>query len=86
MAFIGGLETAMVFAARPAYEAGKASGRSGVEFFGIFASVIIALALLPQYYEVWHHKEVVGISISFMFIDAAGGRSAHFPTDLQTPY
>ncbi|KAK7445375.1 hypothetical protein VKT23_014792 [Stygiomarasmius scandens] len=73
IAFIGGLETAMVFAARPAYEAGKASGRSGVEFFGIFASVIIALALLPQYYEVWHHKEVVGISISFMFIDAAGG-------------
>ncbi|KAF5355285.1 hypothetical protein D9758_006089 [Tetrapyrgos nigripes] len=73
MAFIGGFEAALVFAVRPAFEAGKASGKSGLEFFGIFASVIIALALLPQYYEVWYHKEVVGISISFLLIDALGG-------------
>jgi hypothetical protein len=73
MAFIGGFEVAMIFAVRPAFEAGKASGKSGLQFFGIFASIIIALALVPQYYEVWYRKEVVGISMSFMFIDALGG-------------
>ncbi|THU86257.1 hypothetical protein K435DRAFT_731718 [Dendrothele bispora CBS 962.96] len=73
MAFVGGFETAMIFAAKPAYEAGRTSGKAAVEFYGIFTSVIIALALLPQYYEVWYHKEVVGISMTFMLIDALGG-------------
>ncbi|KIP03014.1 hypothetical protein PHLGIDRAFT_130411 [Phlebiopsis gigantea 11061_1 CR5-6] len=75
-AFIGviflcaGFEAGMVYAVRPAYRAGN---NAPVEFFGIFASVIIALALLPQYYEIYRHREVIGISILFMAIDCLGG-------------
>ena len=27
----------------------------------------------PQYYEIYKHKEVIGISIIFMFVDFLGG-------------
>ncbi|TFY54748.1 hypothetical protein EVG20_g9581 [Dentipellis fragilis] len=67
------LETGFVFAVRPSYRRGEESGERGVQFFGILASVMIALALLPQYYEIYKHRAVVGISISFMSIDLLGG-------------
>ena len=60
----------MVYAIRPAYEAGN---MKPVRFFGIMSSVLISVALLPQYWEIYKHGEVVGISIPFMLIDLLGG-------------
>ncbi|KAJ7181082.1 PQ loop repeat-domain-containing protein [Mycena filopes] len=70
---VGGFEAAMVFALRRAYHAGTDAGTRGVQFLGIFSSVLISVALLPQYWEIWRHREVVGISILFMVVDMLGG-------------
>ncbi|KAF7794277.1 hypothetical protein EIP86_005410 [Pleurotus ostreatoroseus] len=70
LAVSGGFEAGMVFAVRPAFNAGNIRP---VQFFGIFSSVMISLALFPQYYEIYRRREVVGISIMFMFIDMMGG-------------
>ncbi|KAI0047850.1 hypothetical protein FA95DRAFT_1451387, partial [Auriscalpium vulgare] len=67
------LETGLVYAVRPAYRRGDSSGKRGVQFFGIVSSVMISLALLPQYYEIYRHRAVVGISITFMLVDLLGG-------------
>jgi hypothetical protein len=66
----GGLETAFYFAIHPTYERGR---DSAVEPFGIISAIIIAVALLPQYYAIYEHKAVIGISISFMVVDMLGG-------------
>ncbi|KAI9064804.1 hypothetical protein FKP32DRAFT_1569181 [Trametes sanguinea] len=65
-----GFEVGMIFAVKPAYNSGNTRP---VQFFGIFSSVLIALALLPQYWEIYKHKEVIGISVLFMFVDMLGG-------------
>ncbi|KAI0726753.1 hypothetical protein C8Q72DRAFT_498431 [Fomitopsis betulina] len=70
MALLGGLQVAFFYAIRPSYERGN---QAGVEFFGIASSVVIAVGLLPQYYEIWKHREVIGISVPFMTIDMLGG-------------
>lgn len=41
--------------------------------YGYITTVLLAMGLLPQYYEIWEHKEVFGISMGFMLIDIAGG-------------
>ncbi|KAJ6467911.1 PQ loop repeat-domain-containing protein [Mycena sanguinolenta] len=73
MLVVGSFEAAMVFAVRPAYAAGSEAGARGTQFLGIFSAVIISLALLPQYAEIWHHRKVVGISMVFMVVDMLGG-------------
>ncbi|CAE6470783.1 unnamed protein product [Rhizoctonia solani] len=40
---------------------------------GIMSALLIALGLLPQYWEIWKRKEVVGISMLFMSVDMLGG-------------
>ncbi|KAF8661298.1 hypothetical protein AX16_001397 [Volvariella volvacea WC 439] len=70
MAVIGGFQAGMVYAIRP--EVRKGNTRP-VQFFGIASAVLISVALFPQYYEIWKHKEVIGISITFMLIDLLGG-------------
>ncbi|KAI0369152.1 PQ-loop-domain-containing protein [Pilatotrama ljubarskyi] len=70
MALSAGFEVGMIFAVKPAYRSGNVRP---VQFFGIFSSVLIAVALLPQYWEIYKHKEVVGISIVFMLVDMLGG-------------
>jgi hypothetical protein len=42
-------------------------------FLGVLSSVLIALALVPQYVEIYRLGHVRGISLPFMAIDAAGG-------------
>ncbi|KAF8637667.1 hypothetical protein AX17_002734 [Amanita inopinata Kibby_2008] len=54
MVLTGAFEVAMVFAVRPSYKQGN---NRGVMFFGILTSVLIALALLPQYWEIYRHRE-----------------------------
>ncbi|KAJ7464400.1 PQ loop repeat-domain-containing protein [Mycena latifolia] len=73
MLLVGGFEAGVVFAVRPAYEAGTDAGVRGVQFLGIFSFVLSALGLFPQYVEIWRRREVVGISISFMTLDMLGG-------------
>ncbi|TCD71814.1 hypothetical protein EIP91_003157 [Steccherinum ochraceum] len=72
MTVVAGFEAGMIFAikASPAYNAGNTAP---VKFFGIMSAVIISLALLPQYYEIYKHKEVIGISTTFMLVDCLGG-------------
>ncbi|KAF5373268.1 hypothetical protein D9615_007478 [Tricholomella constricta] len=67
MLTIGALEVGMVFAIRPTMN------QRAIDFFGVFASVLIAAGLLPQYWEIYKRKEVVGISILFITIDLLGG-------------
>ncbi|KAI0343011.1 hypothetical protein BDW22DRAFT_1329365 [Trametopsis cervina] len=67
---LAGFEAGMVFAIRPAYRAGN---HKPVQFFGIMSSILLSVALLPQYYEIYKHGEVIGISIPFMAIDLLGG-------------
>ncbi|CAE6456909.1 unnamed protein product [Rhizoctonia solani] len=40
---------------------------------GIMSALLIALGLVPQYWEIWKRKEVVGISMLFMGVDMLGG-------------
>ncbi|KAF8677591.1 PQ loop repeat protein [Rhizoctonia solani] len=40
---------------------------------GIMSALLIALGLLPQYWEIWKRKEVVGVSMLFMSVDMLGG-------------
>lgn len=70
---MGAFELGMVYALRPSYNRGESSGEAGVEFFGILSAVTIALGLLPQYFEIYKQKEVVGISVLFMTVDLMGG-------------
>ncbi|OSD04843.1 hypothetical protein PYCCODRAFT_1443652 [Trametes coccinea BRFM310] len=65
-----GFEVGMIFAIFPSYRAGNTAP---VEFFGIFSTILIGAALLPQYYEIYKYKEVVGISLLFMTVDLMGG-------------
>ena len=63
-------EVGLVYAIRPAYEKGDDTGTFIV---GILASVSTAVGLLPQYWEIYKRREVVGISFSFLLVDMAGG-------------
>ncbi|KAH9852645.1 PQ loop repeat-domain-containing protein [Lenzites betulinus] len=66
----GGFEVGMIYAIKPSYHGGNIRP---VQFFGIFSSVLISLALLPQYWEIYKYKEVIGISVLFMLVDMLGG-------------
>ncbi|CAE6433412.1 unnamed protein product [Rhizoctonia solani] len=41
--------------------------------FALISSILLSAGLLPQYWEIWKRKEVVGVSMSFMLIDLLGG-------------
>ena len=68
----GVIELAMVLALQSA-PAQSRSRERGTQFFGIFASVVISAGLLPQYWEIYKYKEVIGISLIFMTVDLLGG-------------
>jgi len=67
---VASFEVGMVFATRPALKAGNLKP---IHFFGIFSSILLSAGLFPQYYEIYKHGEVIGISMMFMFIDWFGG-------------
>ncbi|KAH9973583.1 PQ loop repeat-domain-containing protein [Lactifluus volemus] len=73
LALWGALEVAFVFALRPSYRRGTPAGKTGVQFFGILSSALISIALLPQFYEIYKYRAVLGISLVFMAIDCLGG-------------
>ncbi|KAK4055847.1 hypothetical protein OIO90_003102 [Microbotryomycetes sp. JL221] len=63
----GGLETGLVFAARA-----DGSNRAR-QAWGVLAAITIIGGLLPQYWEVYKFKAVVGISFVFLAVDLLGG-------------
>ncbi|TFK40873.1 hypothetical protein BDQ12DRAFT_627679 [Crucibulum laeve] len=65
----GVLETIFVLVLRPFHDRGQ---HTPTDIFGIVASAIIAIALLPQYWEIYKHKEVIGVSMVFISIDFIG--------------
>jgi len=70
MILMGALEVLLIFVSRPAYEHGISAP---VKLFGILSAVLIALGLLPQYWEIYKLGEVKGISYIFIAIDSLGG-------------
>jgi hypothetical protein len=70
MISVGALELFLVFVSRPAYERGNTAP---VKLYGILSDVLDAVGLLPQYWEIYKRKEVVGVSYSFISIDTLGG-------------
>ncbi|KAE9384295.1 hypothetical protein BT96DRAFT_1026929 [Gymnopus androsaceus JB14] len=75
---LGGFEAGMVFALRSPYNHGSKSAESAIFFFGIMSTILITGALLPQYYQIYKHREVIGLSIPFMLIDLLGDLSLIF--------
>ncbi|KAF9780298.1 PQ loop repeat-domain-containing protein [Thelephora terrestris] len=67
---MAGFEVGMVYAVRPPAQRGDAAP---LRFFSIASAVTIALGLLPQYWEIYKRKEVIGISMTFMAVDISGG-------------
>jgi len=47
--------------------------QAGVQFFGITSAILISLGLMPQYFEIYRLRRVVGVSYLFMAIDTLGG-------------
>ncbi|ADV20420.1 integral membrane protein [Cryptococcus gattii E566] len=56
-----------------------AGQRNGVEWpvllYGYLSAVLLAVGLLPQFWEIYKYREVIGISILFMAVDILGGVS-----------
>ncbi|KAF7309134.1 hypothetical protein MKEN_01115500 [Mycena kentingensis (nom. inval.)] len=73
MSLGGALQCLLVFAVRPAYIAGSSGATRAVQFMGITSSLLIALALVPQYVEIYRLRAVIGISLLFMLVDMLGG-------------
>ncbi|KAJ4471496.1 PQ loop repeat-domain-containing protein [Lentinula aciculospora] len=71
-AILGGFEVGTVYAVQPSFSRGKRSGTEGIEFFGAMSTIFITIAFIPQYYEIYKHKEVIGISTLFMAVDLLG--------------
>ncbi|WVR05249.1 hypothetical protein IAU60_002261 [Kwoniella sp. DSM 27419] len=44
-----------------------------IQMYGYISAVLLAVALAPQYYEIWKFKEVLGISMTFLIVDTLGG-------------
>jgi len=70
MILSGAVEVLLILVSRPAYERGISAP---VKLFGILSVVIIAMGLLPQYWEIYKLGEVRGISYIFIVIDMLGG-------------
>ena len=67
----GGIELLLVLTVRPmSNQHGK---DAATKVFGVLSAVLISGALLPQYYEIYKYKAVMGISLVFLGIDMLGG-------------
>ncbi|KDE07404.1 hypothetical protein MVLG_02271 [Microbotryum lychnidis-dioicae p1A1 Lamole] len=66
----GGLEAGLIFAARHLESRGN---RRLTTAIGTISAIFIVLGLLPQYYEIYQYRAVIGISLIFITIDLVGG-------------
>ncbi|WVF72141.1 hypothetical protein IAT40_006953 [Kwoniella sp. CBS 6097] len=68
--FFAGFEAGSVYA----LWAGQDNGVDWpIQMYGYISAVLLAVALAPQYYEIWKFKEVLGISMMFLIVDTLGG-------------
>ncbi|EPB86077.1 hypothetical protein HMPREF1544_07153 [Mucor circinelloides 1006PhL] len=67
--FFAGLEVGLVFAFK---KAEKVENQGAIHFFGILPVVTILGGFLPQYYEIFREKRVIGISHLFLAMDFFG--------------
>ncbi|WWC61129.1 uncharacterized protein I303_103708 [Kwoniella dejecticola CBS 10117] len=65
-----GFETGSVFALWAGQDRGV---EWPIQMYGYISAVLLAVALAPQYYEIWKFKEVLGISMTFLIVDTLGG-------------
>ncbi|GAA6060434.1 hypothetical protein JCM10212_000027 [Sporobolomyces blumeae] len=66
----GGIEAGLAFACKHLQDRGNEHMNFAL---GVLAAIFVAGGLLPQYYEIWRFKAVVGISLIFLFVDFMGG-------------
>ncbi|OBT65395.1 hypothetical protein VE03_06030 [Pseudogymnoascus sp. 23342-1-I1] len=69
-AIFGGAQAVLILTLRPLYN-------RGIDYpmiiVGVIASILVAVGLLPPYYEIWKRRgRVVGISLWFILIDLLG--------------
>jgi hypothetical protein len=63
----------LVLLLRAPHDRGEYAATTATKALGIVASVLISVALFPQYWQICKHKEVVGISVLFISVDMIGG-------------
>ncbi|KFZ09703.1 hypothetical protein V502_08547 [Pseudogymnoascus sp. VKM F-4520 (FW-2644)] len=69
-AIFGGAQAVLILTLRPLYNRGI---NYPMIIVGVIASILVAVGLLPPYYEMWKRRgRVVGISLWFIFIDLLG--------------
>ncbi|POY71519.1 hypothetical protein BMF94_5440 [Rhodotorula taiwanensis] len=66
----GGVEAGLIFGTKALQHHGNERLNTAT---GVLAAILIIAGLLPQYWEVWKYKAVVGISLVFLTIDLLGG-------------
>ncbi|KAJ2930662.1 hypothetical protein H1R20_g6433, partial [Candolleomyces eurysporus] len=71
MLLCASVELTLVLTIRPMQN--HRSKEIATSFFGIASCVLISVALIPQYYEIYKLKAVVGISLLFLAVDITGG-------------
>ncbi|KAL8277950.1 hypothetical protein RQP46_009582 [Phenoliferia psychrophenolica] len=58
------------------WQAMKAAARNGVkgvdQAFGILSAIFLSGGFIPQIYQIWRDREVVGVSYAFLAIDSLG--------------
>lgn len=76
------LYLALLYAVLAGFEVGSvyalwAGERNGVtwpkQMYGWITSALLVAGLMPEYWEIYKHKAVVGISVMFMIVDILGG-------------
>jgi hypothetical protein len=63
----------LVIFLRAPHDRGEYAVTTATKALGIVGSVLISMALFPQYWQICKHKEVIGISLLFISIDMLGG-------------
>ena len=68
-ALLAGLETAGIYLLKLARQREQ---EWAVTFVGVVSAVLINVGLVPQFYEIYKLRDVVGVSYTFLAIDTAG--------------
>ncbi|BGO92459.1 hypothetical protein NBRC10512_000270 [Rhodotorula toruloides] len=69
-ALAAGIEAALIFGTKALQDRGNNKMNQAL---GIIAAVFIVAGLLPQYWEVYKYRAVIGISLVFLLVDLLGG-------------
>jgi hypothetical protein len=66
---LAGTEVALIYACRVAQDRGL---RWPTTLMAVLAGCLLCAGVLREYYDIWRHRTVRGISFLFVAIDAAG--------------